>query len=43
VVYLLLVVSRKALVRVIVLAATLYVLLWVAVAGNWAWLDGADN
>ena len=42
-VYLLLVVSRKALVRVIVLAATLYVLLWVAVAGNWAWLDGADN
>ncbi len=24
-------------------AATLYVLLWIAVAGNWAWLDGADN
>lgn len=42
-VYLLLVVSRKALVWVIVLAATRYVLLWVAVAGNWAWLDGADN
>jgi membrane-associated phospholipid phosphatase len=43
VVYSLLVVSRKALVRVIVPAATLYVLLWIAVAGNWAWLDGADN